>query len=141
MKFYLQGQPRPATDAAYSEVGFSRAASGGPLAYVLELDRAEFIARMQPAYDECVRELERDDAITGEPHAYPPLADLVTAGAHTLFEFIDTHLRFDLLGAYFDEYAMPGDSPIALLSLDRLEMVGDSLRLHGRAAESAPVAP
>ena len=49
MKFYVQGQPGPATDAAHSEVGFSRAASGGSLAYVLELDRAEFIARMQPA--------------------------------------------------------------------------------------------
>ena len=49
MKFCVQGQPRPAVDAAYSEVGFSRAASGGSLAYVLELDRAEFIARMEPA--------------------------------------------------------------------------------------------
>ncbi len=127
MMLSIDGDEKLPEQVTYWEKGFGKPLDSPSCNYVLHISKAEFLDRLSAIYDECIIELKYDDELTGkfEPpypgaETYPSLERFLDIGGESLFDFIYTFLKFNVLSQYFIEGNSHGK---ALYSLDTLQTV------------------
>lgn len=141
MNVFVDGQPIEPKAVTFSERGHGR--MPGELKCQLEMDAAEFLRRLRPVYDECIAELQHDDAITGHFHppypgatAYPTLDELMLLPPEAHMPFVDTYLVFDILRLWLPEESAA--SAWLLSRCDAVEQREGKVVVHGRVRRAAP---
>jgi hypothetical protein len=81
----------------------SSKSAGRLMSYRLAIDQASVLPKLAAAYDECVQELKRDDAVTGNTDffgkaGYPPL-DVLLAQPELLSEVVSTYFQDEIFSA------------------------------------------
>jgi hypothetical protein len=104
MNLRIDGRPTALAAVVVYEEKFGARYDFQVVSYELEIEKADFVARLEPVYDEYVEELKRDEAIVGRfqpPFTgavdYPSFEALLDLEPKPLREFIETFLAYDIV--------------------------------------------
>lgn len=96
--------------ASRTEKSYGKHAATRTVPFSLEIQVDEFLARFAPVYEDCLKELRRDDAVMGHFHPpypgatdYPSIKQLFRLPASTRMAFLDTYLILDMLRLFLKE--------------------------------------
>jgi hypothetical protein len=137
----VDGTDLPLDALTYDERKFGERSRRGAATepYALCVDRADFATRFGPVYEQCVRELEQDDAVVGEfqppfdgATRYPEFQEFFELAAGARMEMVRTWLRFDILGLYLAEN--DPTAPWLVQSVDAVSVGVDVVLIEGRAS-------
>lgn len=124
--------------ATFLEKGFGKHLNDSAAPYSLVALREDFIKKFRPIYDDCIKELVRDDETTREFHppyqgatGYPSLEELLLLPEHHRMEMISTYFVFDILNLYFKENAINPAVKWIIGSLDRVRPQDQDLLIEG----------
>ncbi|BCL69995.1 hypothetical protein TUMSATVNIG1_19530 [Vibrio nigripulchritudo] len=122
MKVYLKNIEICPNEVSYSQLSYGKL-KPFENEFKVEIERRDFIKRLQSKYDECIEELIFDDKVTGsfEPpyegaKDYPSLEEFINIGGDDWKEFVDTFLKFDILSLFFDEDSSSAKYYVASIS-------------------------
>lgn len=65
MNLRIDGRPAALVEVVVYDEKFGELNDFQVVPYEIEIEKTDFVARLEPVYDECVQELKRDDAIVG----------------------------------------------------------------------------
>jgi hypothetical protein len=141
MHLRIAGQPVHPSDVAAFELSFGRNHSRSDLTpYELEIDKADLLARMTPAYDELVKGLKEDEEITGAFQPlydgavnYPSLSEVLQLPPAQIVQVIGTYLDYEFVSAYVTKEDAARDVRWLLLNIDGIEVSGDRVKITGKA--------
>jgi hypothetical protein len=112
VKIEINSASVPPHVVLYRVIGFGKPLTDQtPLPCTVSMDRAEFLRRLGPAYDEYVYECEAEDIRAGKPnapavivkHRYLPLSRMLTEYPDALGDVVQRMFIQELLAALFDE--------------------------------------
>jgi len=107
----------------------------------MEVGKSDLRMRLASAYEQCVKELKRDDEIVGRFRPpfrgaveWPSIDGLLELNPEQLFECLEGLLDYEVVRAFVQEAAdMEGKLQWLLLTVDSIAVNGEVVRITGRA--------
>lgn len=139
MQLTISGRESEVDVITFSELGFGKKSNDRQEKFILTVSGDDFTSRFGPIYRECVTELIRDDAVTGQFHPpypgalrYPKFDEFLGLDEYERMEMINTYFVFDILRLYVREDASDATVQWNIYSLDALSLRCGCIYLSGR---------